>query len=278
MTLQVSCHFQGGLGNQMFQAAHTLAQSWKHNRSAVFVRWSYTPKQGNTTDKYVNNIFSKLKFIGSNSHFSKVKEIGSSCHFDPVNPVSNDNTIFDGYFQSSKYWLGYEERIKETFAPPVNVIDGFYNKYPQLKEDDTLCLHVRRSDYLKTPGYHPVISKEYIEEGLKVIEKYSTCFVFTDDPEWTKANLNLLNVIFVSEDRDYKELWLMSLCKNYLISNSSFSWWGSYLNPNQDKKIVVPSIWFGPDGPQDYYDIYESNFHKIQVNFKDGNLTPSNKG
>jgi hypothetical protein len=272
MILQVSCFFKGGLGNQLFQAAQALAQSWRYNRPAVFVRWSHTPGQGNSADKYTGNMFRKLKFIGSNSHFSTVRE--QSFCYNQTKPVENDDTMFDGYFQSSKYWEGYEDRIREIFEPPKEVVEAFYQKYPQLSQPNTLCLHVRRSEYLKLSNIHPVVTKDYLEKGLKAIGEYSTVFIFSDDPEWVRENLNLPNSIFVSEDRDYKELWLMSLCQNYLISNSTFSWWGSYLNKNKEKKVVVPSVWFGPNGPQDYQDIYESTFHKITVKYDDGFLIP----
>lgn len=268
--LKVSCFFKGGLGNQLFQASQALAQGWRHNREAVFVRWSYTPGQGNSTDKYVNNIFKKLKYVGGNTHFTKVQE-NSFC-YSPVSPVINDHTMFDGYFQSSKYWAGYEEKIKGMFEPTPEIIEYFYTKYPQLKEPNTLCLHVRRSEYLKLLHIHPVVTKGYLNKGLEIIGNYSTVFIFSDDHEWVKENLDLPNSIFVAENADYKELWLMSLCQNYLISNSTFSWWGSYLNKNSNKKVVVPSIWFGPNGPQDYQDIYEPTFHKVNVKYTDGFL------
>ena len=112
-------------------------------------------------------------------------------------------------------------------------------------------------------------SPEYIEEALKIIGSYSTVFVFSDDHQWVKDNLNFPSVIFVNEDTDWKELYLMGLCKNHIISNSTFSWWGVFLNKNKDKKIVCPSRWFGPRGPK-ADDIYESYWNTIPCDWIEG--------
>ena len=76
---------------------------------------------------------------------------------------------------------------------------------------------------------------------------------------------------------DYEELWMMSLCNHNVMSNSSFSWWGSYLNLNEDKKIFVPSTWFGPQGETYYQDVYEDNWIKIETIFDDGKIKIKNK-
>ena len=159
--------------------------------------------------------------------------------------------------------------IRDIFEPSSELVNYFYEKYPQLKNENTLSLHVRRSEYLSYPQIHPTISKEYIESALSEIGEYSTVFIFSDDHNWVKENLNLNNSIYVNESKDWEELYLMSLCKNHIISNSTFSWWGVFLNKNKDKKIISPSIWFGPKGPN-ANDIYESYWVKIPCKWVDG--------
>ena len=84
-----------------------------------------------------------------------------------------------------------------------------------------------------------------------------------------KENLNFPSVIFVNEPEDYLELWLMGLCQNHIMSNSTFSWWGTFLNKKLNKKIVAPSRWFGPRGPE-AKDIYESYWTTIPCDWVEG--------
>lgn len=262
----ITCNLMGGLGNQLFEAAHALSQGWKHNREVVFSPRSWTPGQGRGAENYVNNVFRNLKFVDNLEGFTRVSE--GPFEYSEVNPL-DENTVFDGYFQSTKNWFGHEEKIRDIFQPPQELVDEFYSKYPQLNNNETLSLHVRRSEYMQFPEIHPIITKEYIEEALKIIGSYSTVFVFSDDHQWVKDNLNFPSVIFVEEDQDWKELYLMGLCKNHIISNSTFSWWGVFLDKNKDKKIVCPSRWFGPRGPK-ADDIYESYWNLVDVEYREG--------
>lgn len=260
--------FMGGLGNQLFQAAHALAQGWKHNRPVVFVPNSYTPGQGRNAYNYVNNVFRNLKFVNEFTNYTIVDE--GTFHYKGVEPVEG-NTAFNGYYQSTKNWFGYIESIRLIFQPDETTANYFFEKYPQLKKNNTLSLHVRRSEYLLVSETHPTITLEYIQEALKVIGEYSTVFIFSDDHQWVKDNLKLSSAVFVNEPQDYLELWLMSMCNNHIMSNSTFSWWGSFLNKNLDKKIVAPSVWFGPKG-QDAKDIYESYWNIVPVKYNNGQL------
>lgn len=253
----------GGLGNQLFEAAHVLAQGWKHNREVVFVPKSWTPGQGNEITHYVDNIFRKLNFKDMLEGFTNVDE--ATFEYCEINPVSQ-NTVFSGYYQSTKNWFGYDDKIREVFLPSEEFITKMYKKYPQLLKENTLSIHVRRCEYLQYPQIHPTITKEYIIEAIKLIGDYTTVFVFSDDHDWVKSNLSnvLTDVVYVNEEKDWMELWLMGLCKNHIISNSTFSWWGSFLNINKNKKVIAPSIWFGPKGPN-AKDIYEQYWQLINV-------------
>ena len=269
MSNLISCNLMGGLGNQLFQAAHAIAKGITHNREVVFVPKSWTPMQGRQTKNYVNNIFRNLKFVDSINGFEKVSE--GSWEFSEV-PVKDGNIVFDGYFQSSKNFDQHFDEIRNLFSPTQEFIEEMYQNHPELKKDKTLSLHVRKGDFLMNPDIHPIVTEKYIEKALKEIGEYSHVFVFSDDKKWVKENLKFTNVTYI-EDEDYREMWLMSLCKNNIIVNSTFSWWGSFLNKNPNKKIVAPSIWFGPRGPRNYKNIYESNWTVLEVNYEDGWLS-----
>ena len=269
MSNLISCNLMGGLGNQIFQAAHALSQGMKLNRDVVFVPHSWTPMQGRQTSNYINNIFRNLKFIDSIEGFEKVVE--GPWEYSEV-PAKDHNTVFDGYFQSSKNFFGFDDEIRKNFSPTEEFITEMYEKYPQLNQENTLSIHIRRGDCFMNPDIHPIANEKYVERALKEIGEYTHVFVFSDDKDWVKENLKFDSVTYV-DDEDYREMWLMSLCKNHIMVNSTFSWWGTFLNPNPNKKIVVPSIWFGPRGPQNYKDIYESNWIVLEVKYENGWLS-----
>jgi hypothetical protein len=265
----LSCKLMGGLGNQMFQAAHVFCQGKKHNRPVFLLPYSWTPMQGKGTENYTQNIFKNFQFGTSHDGFKEMVE--GPWEYTSVKPF-DEQTVFTGYFQSSKNFLGYNNEVRELFSPTSDVIADFFQKYPQLNESNTVSIHIRRGDYLMNPHIHPSVGLSYIQKALDLVQDYSTIFVFSEDKNWVKENLKFSNMIIVEEDEDYKEIWLMSLCKNNIICNSTFSWWGSFLNRNENKKVIAPSIWFGTGGPSNFSDIYESNWIIINVESKNGIL------
>lgn len=265
----ITCQFMGGLGNQMFQAAHVYSQSLKHNRPAVFFNESQTNLQGNNVNTYVQNIFSKLNFVNKINDLEFV--YCNEWYYNEINPSEN-NTIFHGYFQSSKNFLGFNNEIIDLFSPNDDFLSKIYDKYPQLNNDNTVSIHVRRGDYLSFPNVHPVVSTSYVDKCLNMIDNKDYLFCFSDDKEWVKHNIKHDNIIYVDGLLDYEELWLMSLCKNNIISNSTFSWWGAFLNKNNNKQVFAPSIWFALDGPNNYSDIFEENWIIIDLENVNGEL------
>jgi hypothetical protein len=129
------------------------------------------------------------------------------------------------------------KQVKDKDASKDIVQDAFEKMWRKLDTIDA----AKSKTYLFTTGYHSMI--DYFRK---------------------QNNKSLL--------KDYIELWLMSLCKNNILSNSSFSWWGSFLNENLNKKIIAPSVWFGPKGPKNYSDIFENNWQIINVHFENGEL------
>lgn len=282
----ISCCFEGGLGNQMFQAAHALAQSWRYNREAVFIpRWRFVTEYepghaGNSPSSYQNNVFRNLKFVESIDDFSIIES--PNWYFTKMIP-QDKNTSFRGYFQSSKNFYGFDKKIRDIFSPPESWINEILQRYPQLKQDNTVSVNVRRGDYLFNPDIHPVVSLNYINNALDEIGSYSTMFVLSDDVKWVRENMHYENMVIV-EIQDYEGMWLMSLCKNNIISNSTYSWWSAFLNRNPNKIVCCPEKWFGLKGPLDWSDIYcdgwsiipeEPVKQQIVVNLFDSNFAHS---
>jgi len=162
----------------------------------------------------------------------------------------------DGFFQSEKYFIEYRNEIlSHSQFTPTEQISDFLNSYSNLLCDNTLSLHVRRGDYLKFPLHHPPLTLEYYQNATFEMEPFDCCLVFSDDLVWCQDNFKDDRFVFINE-KDYFELFLMSKCKNHIISNSSFSWWGAWLNPNEDKRVISPKEWFGPQIVQETKDLY----------------------
>lgn len=263
-------YLMGGLGNQMFQIAHAVCQGLKNNVGVSFDLNSSIPYQGNQPYKYVNSIFRNVNFSGKKNNTTRISELhwnDSNLRFNP-----KDSVEFYGYFQSSKNFLGYEEYIKEFFEPTEDIKNKLFNLYPDLLLEDTVSIHSRRGDYSKFLDVLPIVDITYFKHCLSLLGETKKIFIFSDDKKWVKENLISNNQIIVDGLDDYEELWMMSLCKNNIMSNSSFSWWGSFLNKNQNKKVFAPNIWFGPKGPNPHFNIYENYMNKINVKYLDGFL------
>jgi hypothetical protein len=262
---------QGGLGNQMFQIAHSYSQGLKNKIPSVFLPQAYTPMgKAKQPTHYINNIFKKINFVNN----INVKKIVSEYSWNEPNLNFNwDESVgFNGYFQSSKNFLGYDKEIIDLFLPSEEFKEKIFKKYPQLLSNNTTSIHIRRGDYLTISDILPVIDISYIKHCMSLLPETETFFIFSDDFTWVKNNIKSDKVIFVEDNDDYEDLWMISLCKNNIMSNSSFSWWGSFLNQNKDNKVFVPNIWFGPRGEKEFNNVYENEWKKINVKFNNGLL------
>jgi hypothetical protein len=107
-------------------------------------------------------------------------------------------------------------------------------------------LHVRRGDYCTLAEHHPTQSIDYYKAAVEIIGKEATYFIFSDDIPWCIEQLDWIpNKQFVQGNEPHEDLYLMSFCKSNIIANSSFSWWGAYLNQYKSKQVIVPKRWFG---------------------------------
>lgn len=266
----LTSHLMGGLGNQMFQISKAISEGLKNNIPVYFRSTAFIPMEGNQPFKYEKNIFRNLIFDNIKIPTQRVSEPGWS--YTPTNYLYLEPTEFYGYYQSSKNFLEHKKEIQTIFLPTEEYKNKIKEKYPKIFQKGSVSIHVRRGDYLSISNILPVIDKSYIDESLNVLGEYSHLFIFSNDKEWVKNNLNYDNSTVIEGLEDYEEMWAISLCNHNIMSNSSFSWWGSYLNTNEDKKITVPSMWFGPNGEKNYQDIYEDDWIKINVKYDNGKL------
>lgn len=252
----------GRLGNILFMIANAYSKALEYNKQFLVYEESLNPKHFNGVD-YKKNILSKINYI----NFFDENGI-----FNPKKPSDEKHTIYSGYFQSEKYFKKHSEFIKNLFSPDFFFLEKVKQKIPQLFSESFVSINVRRGDYLSLPDYHPTISVEYINKSIKLISnKYY--LISSDDIDWCKKNINIKNAIFLDgEWEPHETIWINSLCEDFIISNSSFSWWGAYLSRNKEKKVVCPETWFGPKGIQYWQDIYWDDCLILPTYFEGGEI------
>ncbi|EKE06679.1 MAG: glycosyl transferase family 11 [uncultured bacterium] len=253
---------KGGLGNQMFQyaASHNLAKNKKTKINFDLSFFSDIEvrdiKRDYLLDKF--NISADISFDQKNSisGFRKFLVKVISKFFGEVfyyRLKFLSSKYLDGYFQSEKYFKNVEEDIRKDFTLKDEMgVEAKKIEQQIVNSKNSVSLHIRRGDYvddLKTNIYHGVCNLDYYKRSIKYLKENFgeiNIFVFSDDIAWVKENLAFENLQFVSRPdiKDYEELMLMSKCEHNIIANSSFSWWGAWLNENKNKIIIAPKEWF----------------------------------
>lgn len=233
---------QGGLCNQLFQWAYACHLSKSHE---LYIDNSFYGTQFLETlvtnrEFQLNQILNKQPQLLDNQSYQKLiqkpaQRIVDNFYFSERNFSADQNYYLEGYWQSEKYFLDIKDEIVESFVWP---------EIENLDFKNSCSLHVRRGDYLKTQHVHPIQSIDYYNKALDIIQPKGNIFIFSDDIKWCKNNLNYKNSIFMENNSNIYDLHAMSLCSDNIIANSSFSWWGAWLNTNKNKKIVCPKNWF----------------------------------
>jgi hypothetical protein len=221
----------GRLGNQMFQIAGTVGISRDNGHDYIFPPWPYA------------GFMQQPLPTGQLENPQRVGE--TSFHYSPIHLEGGDHDLF-GYFQSDRYFRQHADEIRPYFTLHDRhsaELDDLADRYGQ--GPGTCSIHVRRTDYLGLWQYHPVLSLEYYHDAMDLVGD-ALFVVFSDDVQWCKANLRGRRFVFVEGQPDIYDLALMSRCEYHIIANSSFSWWGAYLDPNPAKTVIAPDRWFGP--------------------------------
>ena len=272
----------GGLGNQMFQYSVGRQLAEMHNTKLKldvtgFEKYqlrSYNLGAFNVKEQFATRdeirsfagsaprLVERLwRHVGRPRLFRKqpyIKEI--SLRFDPDILGLPDNVYLEGYWQSEKYFLG----IADTIRQELTVKDPLRGKNLEIadlmRSYDSVSLHVRRGDYVAdttTNQHHGVCSLDYYARcAAAVSERIANphFFIFTDDPVWVRENLKLpYPSTFVDHNgpsQAHEDIRLMSACQHHIIANSSFSWWGAWLNKSAGKRVFAPKQWFAAEDVQ----------------------------
>ena len=270
-------HLFGGLGNQLFQFATGKGLAERLGvELRLDARYFDKPRPdalcihhfGHKTKDVVRKNLPAMRQDGlipyiaaklRGTTYNVFKETGLA--YDPAFEALEDNTYLKGYWQSERYFRDQSDAVRASLAvvtPPTadNIL--------VLKEYDTcfpVSLHVRRGDYVSNAKFnatHGTCDLDYYRRAADLVAercKQDVIFyAFSDEPDWVRDNLRLPHQMRIvshnGPEHNYEDIRLMSHCRHHIIANSSFSWWGAWLNPNADKMVVTPSRWFADPAMQ----------------------------
>lgn len=229
---------QGRLANQLWQIAAVISTAKINNTNYLFPKWKYEP-YFNLKDCFLDSVPIYPEY--NEPHF----------HYSPI--PKNKNLDLSGYYQSSKYWEGYNKEITDLLNPIYH-----FDKEPGL-----CSIHVRRGDYLNFQNCHPLMSMSYYEKAME-LSGCSRFLIFSDDIAWCKNKFIGNNFEFSDIEDPVIDLAMMAkMCENNIICNSSFSWWGAWLNRSAAKKVIAPNNWFGPALQHDTKDLLPEEWIKV---------------
>lgn len=270
--------YLGRLGNQMFQMASTIGIAKKLGLECYFPLEHFL--NGINTDQ---NSYDGCKLMDcfdiDRSLLKPINQIsknisniyGEQCFkFDPQTGFLPDDVDLYGYFQTEKYFMTNRELILSIFEFKPPITEASHSYIETIRNSNKgykiASIHVRRGDYVALPNHHPVCDSKYYKSAISKIKENGEpikFIVFSDDPNWCKSEFQGEDFIISELGNTYQELYSMSLCDHHIIANSSFSWWGAWLNRSDKKIVIAPSRWFGPSLANDTSDIYCENWIKI---------------
>lgn len=206
-------------------------------------------RKGAQTSKY----FIENKF----SYNQNIKKVGKDCYIS-------------GYWQSQKYFNFIEDIIRKDFTFHKPLEGKNIEIANRIEKSNSISLHIRRTDYF-TSSVHHICSLDYYNKAVEIVStkiKNPHFFVFSDDINWAEENLKLpYEMTFITDnnaEKSYIDMQLMSICKHNIIANSTFSWWGAWLNSNENKIVIAPKIWFvGKSMNNQTNDLIPEKWHRI---------------
>lgn len=279
----ISINVMGGLGNQLFMIFATLAYGIQHNVKVVFPRNNccYDPNR----PTYWDTFLPELKMFTTENPENQVSEEQREAlviykeqdfGYRPFPDFGSQDICLLGYFQSPHYFA----QVQSTIYQLINLSGkkrDIQNKYPHYFAGDKpiVSMHFRMGDYKSKRYYHPVMNFEYFEGALAhIVTNISSSvdlrvlyFCEREDNDFVGGHIRRLQSLHPTvefqkvDDQipDYEQLMIMSCCSHNIMANSTFSWWGAYLNDNPGKIVCYPSVWFG-----EYYE-HTHNFNDMML-------------
>lgn len=278
--------FAGGLGNQMFQYA--LAEALRYRGREVRGSLGFYKKHPEASPYLLDNVFtniemeyiSECEFEIIDNKWKEIKKKGKEefcanyaerffwvedileepCTYQP-NVFLTKNCTFVGYWQTEKYFKDIRDILDFRFK--FNRVSSELKKFEETISKGTYTgVHIRRGDYLLNPEiYMGICTEDYYKKAIDFVrmkESDSKFVFFSDDMSWVKEKFNIPNAVYCNKGmfdyyEDWYDMYLMSKCQHNIIANSSFSWWGAWLNRNKGKIVITPKKWNGVSDTPDIW-------------------------
>ena len=264
---------RGGLGNILFIVGNLFSLSIDREMDYCVTNFTVSCTVRKEEADWLKTILKSVKKTNKRptNVRARYKERGFN-HQRIPNSKGKGLEVF-GYWQSSKYLDHNKEKVIELFTEyKKDIQKSLDKKFPKNKK--TIGVHLRRGDYLKLQHAHVVQTEEYYKqsleklatelkyESIKEMNKDYKVVVFSDDINWCQNKCKLFkslkDVCYMARNSPVEDLYLMSMCNHNVIANSTFSWWGAYLNTNEGNKVIAPKLWFNPNymKPEKWADVY----------------------
>jgi hypothetical protein len=255
----------GGLGNQLFQICFGYSIS-KRNNSNLLIIPSYDNYHVVDNLRYYDSIFKdfRLRLVKGDYARDYFEPEGKHNKFVPelLNEKCNTSKLFRGYFQSEKYFIDYKDELINIFTDN-SVYDSVRESVDKNKMNNSYFIHIRRGDYLNNQMLYINLDVYYMNaiKYILDIDESVHFYIISDDIEYCKRYdvIKYVNKTFYENQDELETMYFMSLCnKGGVCANSTFSWFGSYLNRNPDKVVIFPDKWDNSSNGNDI-DIYYTN-------------------
>lgn len=189
------------------------------------------------------------------------------------NKTKTKNKVFYGTYECPKYFDSIRDTLLKEFTPKEPLKKENEKLYNAIINSESVCITIRRGDYVENKDIAKslyICTPKYFDKALEEMKKLvpnMKLFVFSDDVEWCKNNMNFPKGTMYESGNDpvYEKLRLMYSCKHFILSNSTFSWWAEYLSTNKNKKVIAPSRWTNDPYKEGKMDIYEDYWTLIDV-------------
>lgn len=288
-------YFFDGLGNQMFQYSFYvyMKQKYKNVYGDLSSFKKYEKIHNGYELKKIFDIKIEEKYTIFNEFFSRVRIKKINIVLKIIHKIFrtlkiiiylenwNENIeerknkkniiFFTGWWQSEKFFKELEFKVRKDFVFPDILDEDNRNIKNMIENSNSISLHIRRGDYLKDKGLGGLAPLFYYKSAIEYIVKLvenPVFYIFSNDAEWCKENLKIdfptYYIDWNKGEENFRDMQLMSLCKHNIIPNSTFSWWGAWLNENPDKIVIAPEKWFNDCLKMNYSNIVPETWIKIK--------------